>query len=685
MSKKLFCRILLLFISSMLISCADEFENNAVDEAALVEQDTVAPSVPSDFRTSIEPTTSSVNLIWNASIDNIGVSGYHIYRDNSLITTLASNNFTDSTVTGSRTYSYRVTAFDAANNTSNSEILTINTPTEITTDCSGSATQSCTVENGTGYQIRQCVDSSWESYGSCNISCDAGYMLSGDECLADSSSSYTNIYYISASNLANDTNTGTIDAPWASFDYAWTQLQPGDLLIVRDGSYQQAMVPRMSGEQGNPITIRAENKGLAIITPGDSASPSSDACYDGEQDIAIHIFSCQGNNPRIVHDLIIDGFIARGKGENSAISVGSSDRSDQDNEMTYNITIRNTGAFGSITATNNVVFSIGNNLRDSLFEDIFSYGAGRKALQAFGSKRITVRRAVVRYDFWTGDGYKPNDPRVSFSGYNTQDSIFENMIALDSAPSRGETADRAGFVASGNATGVSGITASSNNSYLGVISLNNHGNGFELNGGSSDYPMSGIVIENVISWGNTATGINIQGNAEGTRITDTTMGENGAMGLRLNPYPQQPISDTVITNNYAVNNNTDYRGYSYESRQVSEFANNTAVGNGGGDIEASYAPTLDYLIDPTKVTGFERGATIRYKYKMGTLTNENLWPWPNEDLIRMHMCDATDLASVDRALTNSSTVPGWCSSGKSLSNYIWEYMGNPTPNSVYGN
>ena len=62
-------------------------------------------------------------------------------------------------------------------------------------------------------------------------------------------------------------------------------------------------------------------------------------------------------------------------------------------------------------------------VRDSLFEDVWAYGFGRKAVQIYGSIRINVRRMIARYDFWDGAEYKPNDPRIGFAIYNSRDGI----------------------------------------------------------------------------------------------------------------------------------------------------------------------------------------------------------------------------------------------------------------------
>jgi chitodextrinase len=61
---------------------------------------------------------SQVNLAWVASTDNIGVAGYKVYRGTSLIATVTTTNHSDMGLSPSTTYSYSVSAVDAAGNIS---------------------------------------------------------------------------------------------------------------------------------------------------------------------------------------------------------------------------------------------------------------------------------------------------------------------------------------------------------------------------------------------------------------------------------------------------------------------------------------------------------------------------------------------------------------------------------------
>ncbi len=84
--------------------------------------DTTAPSAPSGLSASAA-SSSQVNLAWTGSTDNVGVASYNVYRstNNSTFSPVASVSGTthsDTGLTASTTYYYRVTADDAAGNES---------------------------------------------------------------------------------------------------------------------------------------------------------------------------------------------------------------------------------------------------------------------------------------------------------------------------------------------------------------------------------------------------------------------------------------------------------------------------------------------------------------------------------------------------------------------------------------
>ncbi len=89
--------------------------------------DTQAPSAPTNL-TASNITNTSVSLNWNASTDNIGVTGYDIYRNNTLVRTVTTTSTSISELSPNTSYQFNVRAKDAASNeSSSSNTLTITT------------------------------------------------------------------------------------------------------------------------------------------------------------------------------------------------------------------------------------------------------------------------------------------------------------------------------------------------------------------------------------------------------------------------------------------------------------------------------------------------------------------------------------------------------------------------------
>lgn len=95
--------------------------------------DTTPPSAPTNM-TANAPDSTRVNLAWNASTDNVGVAGYRVFRNGAQIITTTLTSYTDTSVSGGLSYSYYVTAYDAAGNTSTaSNTASTSVPTALDT------------------------------------------------------------------------------------------------------------------------------------------------------------------------------------------------------------------------------------------------------------------------------------------------------------------------------------------------------------------------------------------------------------------------------------------------------------------------------------------------------------------------------------------------------------------------
>jgi chitodextrinase len=95
----------------------DALNANGGSTPAPAPADTVAPTVPANV-VATAVTTTSIALSWSASLDNVGVSGYGVYRDGALAGSTALTTHTLSGLACGKSYTFNVDAYDAAGNRS---------------------------------------------------------------------------------------------------------------------------------------------------------------------------------------------------------------------------------------------------------------------------------------------------------------------------------------------------------------------------------------------------------------------------------------------------------------------------------------------------------------------------------------------------------------------------------------
>ena len=84
---------------------------------SVASPDITIPSLPTGLAATVR-STSRIDLAWTASSDNTGVQSYRVYRNATLIATVASPQFADTGLVASTLYSYKVASVDAAGNAS---------------------------------------------------------------------------------------------------------------------------------------------------------------------------------------------------------------------------------------------------------------------------------------------------------------------------------------------------------------------------------------------------------------------------------------------------------------------------------------------------------------------------------------------------------------------------------------
>ncbi|RAP73866.1 hypothetical protein DL346_25255 [Paenibacillus montanisoli] len=105
------------FATNMWYPGTAHFDNIQVGTGSGGGGDTQAPTAPTGV-TVASVTDTTASLTWTASTDNVGVTGYKVYRNGTEAGTATGTSYTVSGLTANTSYAYTVKAYDAANNLS---------------------------------------------------------------------------------------------------------------------------------------------------------------------------------------------------------------------------------------------------------------------------------------------------------------------------------------------------------------------------------------------------------------------------------------------------------------------------------------------------------------------------------------------------------------------------------------
>ncbi|MDX1628405.1 MAG: S8 family serine peptidase [Fulvivirga sp.] len=108
--------------------------------------------------------TSQIDLTWDAATDDTGVSYYNIYRDGSVVATSTTTSYSDTGLSAGTTYSYQVSAVDAAGNEG-----TLSDTASATTNTDSGGSDISLSANGYKVRGRHNVDLSWSGATTTNV------------------------------------------------------------------------------------------------------------------------------------------------------------------------------------------------------------------------------------------------------------------------------------------------------------------------------------------------------------------------------------------------------------------------------------------------------------------------------------------------------------------------------------
>lgn len=138
-----------------MMACPTSIIKAASDEHTIrlfVGEDTTAPTVP-EIITVTPVAQTQIDIAWNASVDDVLVAGYRLFRDSVQIATTTLTSYMDTGLVASTTYTYTVDAFDIFDNFSSTS-LPVSTTTLAIIIPPVVATTSLDVSNGGGGIVR---------------------------------------------------------------------------------------------------------------------------------------------------------------------------------------------------------------------------------------------------------------------------------------------------------------------------------------------------------------------------------------------------------------------------------------------------------------------------------------------------------------------------------------------------
>ena len=108
------------------VTAIDSANNESAKSAQVcgTTQDTTSPFQPTNLTATII-SGAQINLSWTAPTDNVGITGYKLYRGGSFLKDVTNTSTSDTGLTNATQYCYQVAAVDAALNESTKSVKSV--------------------------------------------------------------------------------------------------------------------------------------------------------------------------------------------------------------------------------------------------------------------------------------------------------------------------------------------------------------------------------------------------------------------------------------------------------------------------------------------------------------------------------------------------------------------------------
>ncbi len=229
--------------------------------------DIIKPSVPSSV-SAIAPSYSQVNVSWIPSTDNVDVTGYHIFRNDKTAPIGTVNvgpvvagitpirlTFGDATVTAGTTYTYKVSAFDAAANESDQSTgATVTVPKQ-----DSNATFSDNFTNGSG--LWSPVSGAWSVAATADAHANVYHQDADKDAWSTAGSSSWSDYAVEANVKPESFIAGTAPTQFAAIYGRWQDNSHWYYVVLRSNG-----VIELKKNVGGVYTVLTSKQ--TTVTPG---------------------------------------------------------------------------------------------------------------------------------------------------------------------------------------------------------------------------------------------------------------------------------------------------------------------------------------------------------------------------------------------------------------------------------
>lgn len=467
---------------------------------------------------------------------------------------------------------------------------------------------------------------------------------------------------------------------WAAH-HNQTGIASGDTLVIRDGTYD-------AEEMG----VRSGDGDMTMPPPGQAdAYTTVMAENPGQVTIVNQSWSIAGKFERFGYVAVKGLFIKGGD-----FGIGTSN--DYCTPLcTHHIKISYSGAEGKY-----VPFGL-SHAENILLENVYAFGPGRYKFSVYASNQVIVRRAVARTDLSALVGQ--DTPFGTYTSYNSDNVHFQNVIDIDSD----STAEP--FWPQGQRTGAFWTIRNSadNIRFERAIALNN---AMGL-GGTYGENVAGEFI-NLIGWdiGGALPGPE-NGSAfltrahNGTHVNHLTLGQVHAPYYLLNGWGGPESFKNALLYDFTTSSGAltyDLTELAYTNFfDVSDVPNDARHDTNTFQYLDPFTNGLTYLPrieaeSPLASAGENdavMGANVtHFKGRSGTFYGEPgwdentdipMWPFPQEAIIQEKMRQFThtdDRGTLTGKRGFAAEGTGLYGGPITLTSYIWEYLGNPCPDTI---